>query len=107
MLNDKLSKLSKSEIGQFVGEFYQVSHSTNVTDSNYNMSGSTIEEMHDYSKRGNQRGKRFVCVQTHTNHASLITLTGDVLLQKLAQIWSVFYTSILPTLQAFFATVQV
>ncbi len=33
--------------------------------------------------------------------------TGDYLLNKLAEIWTQFYTSILPTLQAIFVPVQV
>lgn len=33
--------------------------------------------------------------------------TGSELLQKLAEIWTQFYTSILPTLQAIFIPVQV
>ena len=33
--------------------------------------------------------------------------TGSALLQKLAEIWTQFYTSVLPTLQAIFIPVQV
>ena len=32
--------------------------------------------------------------------------TGNVLLTKLADVWTQFFTSILPTLQAIFATVE-
>ena len=34
-------------------------------------------------------------------------LVGGILLDKLSHVWVQFYTSILPTLQAFFAPIQV
>ena len=37
----------------------------------------------------------------------LVDIKGENLIKKLATIWSQFYTSILPTLQALFAPVQV
>ena len=37
----------------------------------------------------------------------LVEERGEVLIRKLASLWTQFYTSILPTLQAIFAPVQV
>ena len=37
----------------------------------------------------------------------LVEERGEILIKKLATIWTQFYTSILPTLQAIFAPVQV
>jgi hypothetical protein len=73
-LNNKLGKLFRSEVGQFIGEFYQ-----------------------------DQILKRGMIVLRH----EVIEKEGLDLLKKLATVWTQFYTSILPTLQAIFAPVQV
>ncbi|CAI8007947.1 Proline-rich protein 5 [Geodia barretti] len=72
-LNHKLGKLFRSEVGQFIGEFYQ-----------------------------DQILKRGMIVLRH----EVIEKEGLELLKKLATVWTQFYTSILPTLQAIFAPVQ-
>lgn len=74
VLNDKLSQLSHSEVGPFLGEFYQ----------------------------NNILKKCMIILRQE-----LVEERGEMLIKKLATIWTQFYTSILPTLQAIFATVQV
>ena len=73
-LNDKLSQLSHSEVGTFLGEFYQ-----------------------------DQILKKCMIILRQ----DLVELRGETLINKLSVVWSQFYTSILPTLQAIFAPVQV
>ena len=74
VLNDKLSQLSHSEVGPFLGEFYQ-----------------------------NHVLKKCMIILRQ----ELVEEKGETLIKKLATVWSQFYTSILPTLQAIFAPVQV
>ena len=74
ILNDKLSQLCHSEVGPFLGEFYQ-----------------------------NQILKKCMIILRQ----ELVEERGEALIRKLASLWTQFYTSILPTLQAIFAPVQV
>ena len=73
-LNDKLSQLSNSEVGPFIGEFYE-----------------------------NKILKKCMIILRQ----ELVEERGEALIKRMAAIWSQFYTSILPTLQALFAPVQV
>lgn len=74
ILNEKLVKLSKSNVGPFLGEFYQ-----------------------------DQLLKKCMIILRQAVKEE----KDGILLEKLSQIWVQFYTSILPTLQAFFAPIQV
>lgn len=71
-LNEKLSNLLKSDVGQFIGELYE-----------------------EHLKK---------C--TIILRQELLEESGATLLEKLSDVWSQFYTSILPTLQVIFAPVQ-
>ena len=73
-LNDKLSQLSNSEVGPFIGEFYE-----------------------------NKILKKCMIILRQ----ELVEKKGEELVKKMVTIWTQFYTSILPTLQALFAPVQV
>ena len=112
------SKLSRSEVGQFIGEFYQVhTHTHTHTQLNpHSMDhilpslGPDTEERHDHSQTRSRGSRR--CVHARLNillcvQCTLCAIIGMELLKKLASIWTQFYTSILPTLQAIFAPVQV
>ncbi|KAL5487403.1 hypothetical protein EMCRGX_G019997 [Ephydatia muelleri] len=71
-LNEKLSNLVKSEVGQFIGELYE------------------------------EHLKKCMIILRQ----DLMEQSGTILLEKLSDIWSQFYTSILPTLQVIFAPIQ-
>lgn len=73
-LNEDVSAISKSELGQFIGEYY-----------------------HDHILSQ--------CMGKLTEQVS--GLRDTALITKLAEVWVQFYTSILPTLLAIFASVQV
>jgi hypothetical protein len=73
VINDKLLKLSKSNIGPLLGEFCQ-----------------------------EQLFKKCMIILREDMREE----TGTALLDKLSNVWIQFYTSILPTLQAFFAPIQ-
>lgn len=72
-LNVKITKFSKSDIGPFLGEYYQ-----------------------------DQILKKCMIILREDIREE----SGNVLLKKLAEVWTQFFTSILPTLQAIFATVE-
>lgn len=73
-LNEKVRAISKSELGQFIGEYY-LDH----------ILAPCMEKL----------------------GSELAGETGAGLVSKLTDIWTQFYTSILPTLLAIFASVQV
>ena len=69
-----LSLISRSEVGQFIGEYYHD-----------NILSHCMEKLrHELDEE-----------------------RGIALINKMADLWTQFYTSILPTLLAFFASVQV
>lgn len=74
MLNESVSAISKSDLGQFIGEYY-----------------------HDH-----------ILSQCMTKLSQqVVDLRDEALVTKLTEVWVQFYTSILPTLLAIFASVQV
>ena len=73
-LNESVSAISKSELGQFIGEYY-----------------------HDHILSQ--------CMGKLTQQ--VVDLREAALISKLTEVWVQFYTSILPTLLAIFASVQV
>ena len=103
------SKLSRSEVGQFIGEFYQVSNFLPL----FIFSLSLVFLQDQILKRGMIILRQEVIEEEGIMHERtfeqhlIFPHTGVSLLKKLASIWTQFYTSILPTLQAIFAPVQV